>query len=1005
MNRRFILHVLLILALVCTTAHAKDSPRPAPARGHVEVIRGGPADPAKALSDTVLVMGPWSSGAPANGQFETAGGLPAWNGWTHADQSARTASAWHVSDYNAAYLNGHSPGNLAAYCGDEGIPACAPDDTAGGYFDNWFEVLQWEESVADPSAGCRLEVDAWLNYDLEPGYDELSLRLVLGDGSVIELASYTNTGANVNLHATCDLEPGDYIDGDLIRLRLIVDTDNGWSDIGCLWPTKGACQIDDLTVTLDNGDLVSVSDFEDGTLGDWTPWLRTGVGDFTHLANGLGDIDPCLDNASWQACFVDDGVVVPGTGGTACLTWCYGPGGYVLNYDGGLAPGGLLHNTIESPVMAWPGGGCNGGRLEFDAYLHFDPLDAAMVPMLGEVLWRFTTSEDPDDIRYESWNNGHVGYYGQGYLRLGFDLGPDLPDGATFYQASLGVFQMADWDWTWPDGTPAPYYDNVRVTAYRYGGPYLYTWPNTLAQDAFPESGILDQVNPGANSVRFDTPGYIRSGYEDYVDHGDSVVFHIEAAGEGNVLQGAPRMYYRLAANPVFDPHRTAGLPSEGYVEGEPVAGGAVITDGYFAFDLPDSGFLYPGDALHYYVEATQWDPSLGVTTGILPADTTGFSDFSTAAYDPLFTFRALPDLVADGDTLRHRARILYWEDTGSGGDQVRKWVDALEFCNVSLEADYDIFQSNTDAAEESGLGHSATLEQLAGYEIILHNSGACLRQPLGSGIADFGEFSPDLPLLDAWLEQGGRGLLLSGDDIIHDMGFREDWTRLLYHIDPLGDLIGNQESPRVAGTDTPWLGDLDWIAYGGCPDLRAFAAVEAMSGAERLAEFLTPDGAAGGYPYAAITGCTEPVSGSRVVSTTFALERVEDASRITAPFPPPVRHRLLGRLLEYLQVLRRPVASPPDPGILTAVGYPNPFNPSIRIDFHLPQAERTRVRIYTLRGECVRTLLDEPREPGANRVAWNGLDDSGRQAASGVYFYEVTAGGQVVLGKMTLVK
>jgi len=1010
MNRPFILFSVLSLLMVFHLSPAKDLPQPERTRRPIEVIHGGPADPAKALTDTAIIMGPWGSDAPHNGQFETSVGEAAWNGWTHLDKTApRPESAWHVSPYNAAFLHGQTVGNLAAYCGDPAIPACANGDTIGGYLNQYFEVLQWEGTVADTTQGCRLDLTAWLNYDLEPGYDYLLVRLVLGDGSVETLASYTSRGANENLQVGFDLQPGDYVGeaGNGVRLRLIVTSDGAYSDQGCKWPTKGACQVDDIAVTLDNGGTFSFTDFEDGTLGAWETVVMPGVGDFAHLVDNLQDIDPCVDNTSWQVCFVDDGVVVPGTGGTPCITWCYGPSGYVVyNSNGQYDRPDRLHNTLISPPMAWPDGGYNGGTWNFDAYYH-ETLGGDSAGILVFIQVRSTISTNPDDLDYAAWVRPPFSYYGEGYRRMDFDFGQYLVEGVTYFQVSMDVYEMSTWGWYLPDGTPAPYFDNVRLTAFRHGGPLMYTWPNTLAQDAFPTHGLLDLSDPGSNHVGFDTPGWIESDGVDGVVHGDSLVCYVAATGSDNYLQGLPRLYYRLKANPVFDPYRTAGLPSVGFVEGDSVVNNGAPEPGYYEFHLPDEGFLFPGDELHYFFEATQWDPVQGYTTSILPADTTGFSDFSAiAAYGPLFSFRALPDVVEDGGLLRQRAKILYWEDTGVGADQLLKWEEALEFCNVGLQAEFDVFYSNTDGAEEAGLGHSATVDQLGGYDFILHNSGQCDRQPLGEGTGQFADFSPDIPLLDAWLRLGDKGMLFSGDDVIWNPDIRETWCGLSYVPDPVGPMIGNQISPQVAGTDNPYLGDLAWTVFGGCPDIRTIAAVEALPGTESLAEFLSPNGTAGIYPYAAGAGRWDPTSGSRVVTLPYALERVEGAQALDGSFTlTPVRAEILSRLLEYLQVPGKIVDTPPDAGVLSAAAYPNPFNPAVRIDFNLPLKGRVQVKVYNLKGQLVRTLLDEPREPGLHHILWSGEDDSDRQGASGVYFYEVIAGGEKVLGKVTMLK
>ena len=71
---------------------------------------------------------------------------------------------------------------------------------------------------------------------------------------------------------------------------------------------------------------------------------------------------------------------------------------------------------------------------------------------------------------------------------------------------------------------------------------------------------------------------------------------------------------------------------------------------------------------------------------------------------------------------------------------------------------------------------------------------------------------------------------------------------------------------------------------------------------------------------------------------------------------------------------------------------YPNPFNPSTSIDFTLSQDSRVRVSIYNLLGQKVKTLVDADKRSGIYTVEWNGLTETGRQAASGLYFYRLEA-------------
>jgi len=75
------------------------------------------------------------------------------------------------------------------------------------------------------------------------------------------------------------------------------------------------------------------------------------------------------------------------------------------------------------------------------------------------------------------------------------------------------------------------------------------------------------------------------------------------------------------------------------------------------------------------------------------------------------------------------------------------------------------------------------------------------------------------------------------------------------------------------------------------------------------------------------------------------------------------------------------------------APNYPNPFNPSTTIRYHLPRASRVKLQVYNPLGQVVRTLVEAQQPAGRYTVQWDGRDDSGRQLPAGVYFYRLKAG------------
>jgi len=72
---------------------------------------------------------------------------------------------------------------------------------------------------------------------------------------------------------------------------------------------------------------------------------------------------------------------------------------------------------------------------------------------------------------------------------------------------------------------------------------------------------------------------------------------------------------------------------------------------------------------------------------------------------------------------------------------------------------------------------------------------------------------------------------------------------------------------------------------------------------------------------------------------------------------------------------------------------YPNPFNPNTTITFTLQNDSQVLLNIYNVKGQVVKTLINDYRRAGAYQINWNGRDDAGLSLSSGVYFYRFRAG------------
>jgi hypothetical protein len=84
---------------------------------------------------------------------------------------------------------------------------------------------------------------------------------------------------------------------------------------------------------------------------------------------------------------------------------------------------------------------------------------------------------------------------------------------------------------------------------------------------------------------------------------------------------------------------------------------------------------------------------------------------------------------------------------------------------------------------------------------------------------------------------------------------------------------------------------------------------------------------------------------------------------------------------------------------------YPNPFNPATTIRYSLSARQHVRIDVFDITGARVRTLVDESRPAGVQRVAWNGRNTQGDPVASGVYVTRMTTPGRSMVQKAVLLK
>nr|MBP9899741.1 hypothetical protein [Gemmatimonadales bacterium] len=129
----------------------------------------------------------------------------------------------------------------------------------------------------------------------------------------------------------------------------------------------------------------------------------------------------------------------------------------------------------------------------------------------------------------------------------------------------------------------------------------------------------------------------------------------------------------------------------------------------------------------------------------------------------------------------------------------------------------------------------------------------------------------------------------------------------------------------------------------------------------------------------------------------------------VKSPAPMVIRTRLLWDVLHYFGVPDclwiGESAVPGAAGALAVSAHPNPFNPSVAVEWTLPRPGLLAVKVYDVRGALVRTLHDGAVAAASGRLVWDGADGEGRGVPSGLYFVETRAEGQVDVLKITLIR
>jgi hypothetical protein len=204
------------------------------------------------------------------------------------------------------------------------------------------------------------------------------------------------------------------------------------------------------------------------------------------------------------------------------------------------------------------------------------------------------------------------------------------------------------------------------------------------------------------------------------------------------------------------------------------------------------------------------------------------------------------------------------------------------------------------------------------------------------------------------------------------------------------GKLTGGVISPLITGiTGGPFDGFAYYI-YGGCPVVNSFDVLEKTGPGQYALAY--PEYNSQQY-YAGIFTDQTNVAGHpmRTIWTGHSFNYIRNSENSL----PAANEFLKMSFVFFENGINVDISGDKIPArFKVEQNFPNPFNPSTRIRFTLPRRGLVSVGIYNVDGKLVRTLHDGVMDAGHHELVWDSRNNSGTDAASGVYFYKITACG-----------
>jgi M6 family metalloprotease-like protein len=426
--------------------------------------------------------------------------------------------------------------------------------------------------------------------------------------------------------------------------------------------------------------------------------------------------------------------------------------------------------------------------------------------------------------------------------------------------------------------------------------------------------------------------------------------------------------------------------------------------------DENDDGFLSPGESGQIWIDLVNYGVlTTGITASVIPGNTAfnftnadiSFEDIavnSSATSTTALEFTMASNFETGTSTLQLQVNNSTSDiiDTLSFeliiGDPQFAIVDA----DGAVSGDLDVQEYYTQALIDNDIVYTLwdiaidglpTEDWLSGRPHVIYFTGSA-GLPLTAPVID---------LLTSYQDGGGK-LLLTGQDLTDGDEVQAAFLNEYCAVDFVAEetvnpryLFGNPDHEMMTEADQYRINTIYGANNQTSPDV-----VARLSHGSKLFQYPRLDDQA--------AGVTTIQNGYKTIFLAFGFEAIaglEDEG-------PEIRSDLMQRFLEwfdidYVGVESEDLVHGMTPRITSL--FPNPFNPSVKVNYDLPERMDVSMIVYDIAGREVARLAQGEQAAGHHQVQWNGEDSSGNPVSTGVYFCRLKAGEISQTMKMVYLK